>query len=44
MKKLIQRIIKYRAAFITTVFVDKIICYEWILFGKFKVCRTFKTL
>lgn len=44
MKKLIQKILKYRAAYVVTVFTDKIICYEWILFGKFIIGKSYKTI
>ncbi|MCT3661080.1 hypothetical protein [Elizabethkingia anophelis] len=43
-KKILQVIIKNRPVSVLTVFVDKVIVYEWILFGKFKIAKTTKTI
>ena len=43
-QRLVQKIIKYRQASVNTIFTEKIIGYEWLLFGKYKIGRTFKTL
>jgi hypothetical protein len=42
LKKLAQKILKYKTTSVSTVFVDKIIIQEWLLFGTFKIGRTFK--
>lgn len=42
--KIIQGIIKNRPVSVITVFVDKIIVYEWLLFGKFRIAKTTKTI
>lgn len=44
MKKLIQKILKYRKTAVNKIFADTIITEEWILFGKFTIIRNFKTL
>jgi len=41
-KKLVHKIIKCRPSAINTLFSDNIITYEWVLFGKFKIFKTFK--
>lgn len=41
---LIQKIIKCRQTTVNTIFVEKIIGYEWLLFGKYKICKTFKSV
>lgn len=42
--KTVQVIIKNRPVSVITVFVDKIIVYEWLLFGKFRIAKTTKTI
>lgn len=42
--RIIQVIIKNRPVSVITVFVDKIIVYEWLLFGKFRIAKTTKTI
>ena len=44
MKKLIQKILKVRKTAVTTIFVNPIITEQWILFGKFTIHKTNKTL
>jgi len=41
LQKLAQKILKYKTS-VNTIFVDKIIIQEWLLFGTFKIGRTFK--
>ena len=43
LQKLAQKILKYRTS-VSTVFADKIIVQEWILFGTFKIGKTYKTI
>jgi hypothetical protein len=43
MKKLIQKIIKYKKVSVTTIYVDPIIGIEWILFGRFRIFKTYKS-
>jgi hypothetical protein len=43
-QRLVQKIIKYRQASVNTIFTEKIIGYEWLLFGKYKIARTSKTV
>lgn len=42
-QKLAQKVLKYKS-YTTFIFTDKRICYQWILFGKYKIFKTFKTL
>jgi len=42
LQKLAQKILKYKTTSVSTVFVDKIIIQEWLLFGSFKIGRTNK--
>lgn len=44
MKKLVHKILKLRSAAVSTVFADKRINKEWVLFGKFVIGRTFKAV
>lgn len=44
MKKIIQKILKVRKTSVTTIFVNPIITEQWILFGKFTICKTYKTI
>lgn len=44
LQKLAQSIIKCRQVSVTTIFVEKVIGYEWVLFGKYKIGKTFKTI
>lgn len=43
-QKIAQRIIKNRQASVITIFSEKIICYEWLLFGKYIIGKTHKTI
>lgn len=43
-QKILQKVIKYRQASVITIFSEKIICYEWLLFGKYIIGKTHKTL
>lgn len=42
-KKLAQKILKYRTS-VNTIFVDKVIIQEWLLFGSFKIGKTTKNI
>ncbi len=42
MRKRIQKVLKCRTAAVTTIFERPIITQEWILFGRFKICKTIK--
>lgn len=45
LRSLLQKIIKYRQASVNILFVDtKIVVYEWVLFNKIIIRRTFKSL
>lgn len=44
MKKLIQKILKCRKSAVTTIYANPIITEEWVLFGKFVIGKTFKTV
>lgn len=42
-KKILQKVIKYRRS-VNMIFADKVIVQEWILFGRFTVNKSFKTI
>ena len=42
MRKFIQKIIKYRKTSVSTIFVDKIITEEWILFSRFRILKVIR--
>ena len=44
MKKLIHKILHYRKTAVNKIFADTIITEEWILFGKFTICKTLRTV
>lgn len=44
LRKIIQGIIKARPIAVNMMFSEKVIIYQWILFGKFKIFKTFKSL
>lgn len=44
MKKHIHKILHYRKSAVNKIFADTIITEEWILFGKFTICKTFRTV
>lgn len=39
MKKLLQKVIKYKKAYVNLIFTEPIVGIEWILFGKFKILK-----
>lgn len=43
MKKLVQKILKLRKG-VTFIYGKAMLTEQWIAFGKFTICRTFKTL
>ncbi|SDE73278.1 hypothetical protein [Riemerella columbipharyngis] len=43
-KKLVHRVLKYRHSAVSFIFADMVVAEEWILFGRFTISKTFKTL
>ncbi len=44
LKFLAQKIIKHRTCGVNFLFDEKIIVHQWVLFGKFVIRQSFKTL
>lgn len=43
MKKILLKILKYRISAVSTIFSTPIVTEEWVLFGKFIICKNYKS-
>lgn len=44
MRKLLLKILKYRISAVSTIYTSPIVTEEWILFGRFTIIKTLKTV